>query len=119
MRSALVELDPDEVLKLRARKSFTRSPYGVPVNQVLSYLHDEALAGPSASTSTSNGSTATEWEKAGNRFLRYKRTISEEILNTQFKMEQHPTRTHMMAWYARTLDAVDILVSKCNSGEVL
>ena len=42
MRSALVELDPDEVLKLKARKSFTPNPYGVPVNQVLSYLHDEA-----------------------------------------------------------------------------
>lgn len=119
MRSALVELDPDEVLSLKARKSFTPSPYGVPVNQILSFLHDEALTGPSASTSKSTGTTATEWEKAGDRFLRYRRTISEEVMNTQFQKETHPTRTHQMAWYARTLEAVDLLVSKCNSGNVL
>lgn len=113
-----VELSNETVDRLRAERCFTPNGPGICVNEIIMFLHDEALSAPQASTSTSTDtpSSVGPWEAAGVKWRKYKQTIAAEILNTEFQEGAHPKKGHYKAWYAKSLNAVDVLVGKCISG---
>lgn len=113
-----IQLDEDDVKRLKCQRCFTPSDHGVSVNELIMFLFDEALTGPVASTTASKGPVKTEWERAGDKWNRYRQSIPEEILSTKFDMGKHPRKWFLQTWYARSLEAVDIVVDKCQSGKL-